>query len=96
MTDGPARYRRAPGLLSRSLPGEVLFAIMGEEGVESLSGTAHAVWGLLEEPRTAEQISGILRSAYRAAPADIDRDVTLLLVDLSARGLVEPVGGPRD
>ncbi len=58
---------------------------------DRLSGTAAAVWRLLEEPRTVAELVGTLGARYGSPPAEIERDARALLQELVCRGHVEEV-----
>jgi hypothetical protein len=56
-----------------------------------LNPMASAVWLVLEEPGSAEDIAGLLAEAYPAVcRADIAADVAALLGRLAAGGMLEP------
>jgi len=49
----------------------------------TLAGSAAAVWGLLDEPRTLDELAEQLADAYDAEPARIAADVKPLLTQLA-------------
>jgi Coenzyme PQQ synthesis protein D (PqqD) len=87
----PARFWRSPAALSRSFEEEVLLAAPGREAIDRLSGTAAAVWELLDVPRTLPDVVAALGHSYGADSATIARDVDGLVDDLLARGWLEEV-----
>jgi hypothetical protein len=82
-------YLRSPRAVHRVVGDEVLIALPGNDSIESLSATAGVVWDLLREPRSADELVEILQAEFAGPNAEIAHDVTSLLADLSARGLVE-------
>lgn len=81
-------YRRATGVPSRTVADRVILARPGRDDFDALTGPAVAVWNLLQEPRTLAELVDTLAWAYNAPRSEIDRDVSALLADLVARGLV--------
>lgn len=81
------RYRRAPNLLSRRTAGAVVLRTVDGRGA-TLRGTSIAVWDLLEEPSTAEEIAAELRSAFDDTAGELVPDLTELLARLGADGVV--------
>ncbi len=57
----------------------------------ALNGTAAAIWGLLETPRSSPEIAGILCTRYKVEPEQSAHAVDRLLGELSAINLVLPV-----
>ena len=92
MIAGAVKFRQARGVLSRSFGAEVILAPFRREEYESLSETAGAVWSLLDEPRSLDEIVGVLEGAFGTTGVEIAPDVESLIVDLVDRGLVERVG----
>jgi hypothetical protein len=86
------QYRRAIGVPSRTVADRVILARPGREDFDALTGPAVAVWKLLREPRTEDEIVDTLAWAYDAPRPDIERDVRTLIRDLLDRGVIE--GGP--
>ena len=91
MTATLVRFRQTPGVLSRSFGDEVILAPSRRDEYDSLSRTAGAVWNLLGEPRTLDEVVGVLEAAYGTSGVTIARDVEPLIADLVGRGLVERV-----
>ncbi len=89
----PVRYRRSPAVLFREAAGDVLLARPGKAGVDLLSGTAGAVWRLLDRPRSLPELSAELGDRYGVAPATVGRDVEPLLGELVRRQMVEELEG---
>jgi hypothetical protein len=78
-------------VLFRRIGPEVVLARVDGEDLESLSETAGAVWGLLDEPRSVDELATALRASYGSDPARIASDVEALLDELVGRGVVERV-----
>ncbi|MGH2746652.1 MAG: PqqD family protein [Actinomycetota bacterium] len=70
---------------------QVWAAVPGGEGFHCLSGTALAVWDLLEVPRALPELVGIISAAYSVDPANVASDVDGLIDDMVAKGLVEEI-----
>ena len=86
---GEARLRRRPDVLwRRSLDSVVLLPVRGGD-VLTLAGTGPAVWELLAEWRTLENLVEVLASAYGAPTEVVEADLTPLLADLRASGVLE-------
>lgn len=84
-------FRRVPDVLFRRIGSEVVLARVDGEDLESLSETAGAVWSLLDEPRSVDELATALRASYGSDRARIARDVEALLDELVGRGVVERV-----
>lgn len=86
------RYRRSPQVLSRAFAGEALLTFPGGDGFESLKGPGYAVWVLLEEPRTSEELVSELAQIFEEEEGTIGSDVEGFLHSLVQRRLIEEVG----
>ena len=61
----------------------------GRQGIYHLNATGAALWRLLAEPIGVEQAVAILHHAFPdVARAQIERDVTKVMAELTARGLI--------
>ena len=87
------RIRRASGVPFRWLDDRVILALPGKEDLESLDGTAAAVWDLLSEPMTVPELTKVLSDQYRAPRGRIARDVRSLIDTLKHQGSVEEMPG---
>lgn len=85
------RFGRAPGVPFRYLEDDVILAPLDSQEFEVLGGTAVAVWRLLEEPRTVEELAEILSRRYASDPASLERDLVTLLRQLERVGSVKVV-----
>jgi hypothetical protein len=86
--EGQARLRPSASCLWRSFADEVL--LLGPDSqVRALSGTAAAVWSLLEDVATRQELVDRLATAYGTSPEVIEADVAGLLGELTRLGFVE-------
>ena len=65
------RVLRAPTVLTRDLPGEVHLATATGGDVHVLTGTARAVWHVLDQPRAVAAVVADLARTFGVAEADI-------------------------
>jgi hypothetical protein len=70
---------------------DVIVGAPREESLQSLSGTASAVWDLLECPRSYPNLVGTLSHAYSVQADVIASDIKSLLDDLLHLHLIEGV-----
>lgn len=64
------------------------------QSIFSLNATAEAVWALLEEPRSIDElVSEVSKSFSEKEPGSIKTDIETLLNDFLETGVIEPVGG---
>jgi hypothetical protein len=75
-------------LWRRSLDAVVLLPADGDE-VLSLAGTGPAVWELLADWRTFDDLVTLLAEAFKAAPEVVEADLTGLMTELEAHGVLE-------
>jgi hypothetical protein len=75
-------------LWRRSLDAVVLLPV-GHDDVLTLAGTGPAVWELLAEWRTVENLVEVLATAYGAHAEVVEADLTPLLAQLRVSGVVE-------
>jgi hypothetical protein len=83
------RVRRTPGAPFRQVGDEIIVAVPGRDEFDVLTGSAIAVWSLLDVPRTVAELVRVLARRYRAAPGVVERDVRALLDRLGSTGTVE-------
>lgn len=55
----------------------------------TLDAVGARIWSLLQQPTRIEQLRDTLLSEYDVAPDRLERDLTGLLDDLAAEGLIE-------
>ena len=91
------RWRRRPDVLwRRSLDAVVLLPAAADD-VITLAGTGPAVWEVLAEWRTVDDVVGIMAAAYGTSPEVVATDLAPLLADLEAKGVLQTAadsGGP--
>jgi hypothetical protein len=86
-----SRFERCQAVFFRTIGQEVILAVPDESGFTHLSGTAFAVWHLLEVPRSLSELVGVLAESYGERRETVNADVRSLLDELVRRGLVEKV-----
>lgn len=87
----PIRHAQSHNVLQRTVGDDVLLALSGRPEMERLSGTSAAVWRLLAEPRTLDEIVEALAAAYNEVPDTVRAGVAALLDALRDKDLVQPV-----
>ena len=92
------RIRRRPDVLWRRSLDAVVLLPTGADDVLTLAGTGPAVWELLAEWRTYDDLVENLARAFGATPDTVSGDLGPLLADLEAQGVVQTAadGGGRD
>jgi hypothetical protein len=83
------RVRRRPDVLWRRSLDAVVVLPVGAEDVLTLAGTGPAVWELLAEWRTVDDLVGTLAGAYGSEPAVVEADLRPLLAELEARDAIQ-------
>ena len=81
--------QRRPGIASARVHDEMVLLDLHQGTYYSLNGTGAAVWDLIEEPRTANELCTRLLERFVVAPEMLRRDVDELLDDLRRHGLIE-------
>jgi hypothetical protein len=91
MTNGTTgrRIRRRPGVLWRRSLDAVVLLPPGAPDVITLAGTGPAVWQLLAEWRSEDELADVLTAAYGSTPDVVVRDLGPLLRALEAAGALE-------
>ena len=89
MIDNPV-YSRTPGIIVKRLEDEVLLIDETTDSIFNLNQMGTAVWNLLKEPRTIDEIVEVLVAAFPATPSKkITEDTIQLLERLMDKGLLE-------
>jgi hypothetical protein len=83
------RIRRRPDVLWRRSLDSVVVLPAGADEVITLAGTGPAVWELLAEWRTRDDIVEALARAYGSTVAVVSADLEPLLAELEARGALQ-------
>ena len=76
-------------MLVRNVGGEVLLTAAGHADIDQLSGTAAAVWHVLEVPRAPEEVTRLVAEAFGQQEQAVLADVEAFLDELLRRGWVE-------
>ena len=84
-------YKRSPEAIFSEV-GEDVVALHVERGhCFGMEKVTAAVWNLLAEPRSVDQLCEALLATYEVGPETCRADVGRLLALLEGEGLVEPV-----
>lgn len=88
-----AKYRRKPDIVETAVENDLFLVAPKIEGVFHLNAVGSALWKLLAEPRSHEEILRTLNLAFADIPAgQIERDVDVFLEHLEGAGLIENAG----
>lgn len=83
------RYAHGSGVVQREIDDAVFLVKAGDESVFHLNALGGAVWRLLAEPTSIDEVMEILSSAFPdVALEQIEADVTKLIRRLDRRRLV--------
>jgi hypothetical protein len=85
---GGVSLRRVTSLPFQKMNHEALVVDPRTRSVHLLNPTATRVWDLLEAPHTAEQLATILGREFDAPDEVLRAELTTLLTELEAKGLV--------
>jgi len=88
------RVRRAGRVLWRRAGTEVLAALPDGTDVRRLSGSAAAVWALLDDPRSVPEVVRELVAVYEMPAEDVAGPVTGCVDELVHLGLVDELRDP--
>ena len=87
------RFRRAPGVETREVGGEIFVAAPGPKTIHHLDRMASAAWRALAQPRSAEELVTLFAAAFPDAPKrKIAGDVKKLLAFLEESELIVGAG----
>ena len=75
--------------VSCDLAGEAAILHLGSGIYYGLDRVGARVWALLQEPTPVARLEATLLTEYDVAPERLSRDLTALLHDLAAAGLIE-------
>lgn len=84
------RFRVTPDALAASLSDGVVLLQLYTKKYFSLNETGSRVWTLLQEHATVSEIIDRLVEEFEVEPAEADRAVRELIVDLLSEQLIEP------
>jgi hypothetical protein len=87
---GVTAYVRRPGMHAVEMDGELV--MMGQEQGEyyGLRDVAASIWQHLAEPRTLDELCGLVADEYAVTTQACRDDVVVFLDELLAKALVEP------
>jgi len=86
MTD---RFCRADGVTERQIDDEIFLVNAGNQSVFHLNALGSAIWKLLENPLSIEDVAEIVQQAFPDPPArKIERDTAKLIKRLKKNDLV--------
>ena len=89
MVSGSSTVVAAKDQVSSDLGGEVAILDLKAGVYYGLDAVGARIWSLIEEPRTVNEIRGILLEEYDVEPERCERDLLALLRRLADEGLVE-------
>ena len=85
------RYRTDPAVASSEVDGEITLLDPRSGLYFGLEDVGAEVWRLLAEPRSVAELCDALLAEYDVSQGECEADVSGLLGELVARGLVEVV-----
>jgi Coenzyme PQQ synthesis protein D (PqqD) len=87
------RFRRAPGVETREVGGEIFVAAPGPKTIHHLDRMASAAWRALAQPRSAEELADLFAAAFPDMPRrKMEKDVKALLAFLEESELIVGAG----
>ncbi|MEB2313879.1 MAG: PqqD family protein [Sorangiineae bacterium] len=89
-----ARWRRSGALAASAIEEELVLLDAATGEYFGLNRVAVALWELLAEPRTADELVVALCARYEVSEEDCSRDVRALLESLREHGLAEERAAP--
>ncbi len=75
--------------VSSDLGGEVAILHIGAGTYYGLDAVGARIWGLIQKPRTVEEIRDVLVDEYEVRPDRCESDLIALLQRLASEGLIE-------
>ena len=92
---GPAFVRHPAALWRRTLDGVVVLPPEGDEPLH-VSGPGHAIWQLLAEPATLDELTADVAALFRCPAADVRGDVERVLRSFVEAGAALPSNAAAD
>ena len=89
-TDTPIRFVRDPDVIAQPSGDSLVLFQMQSGGYFSLNGCGSRIWELCDGTRSEAHIVALLTEEYDAA-SEVQNDVSALLTELTARGLLKTV-----
>lgn len=80
---------RRGALVEAELDGELVALNVDSGTCYGFNKTATRIWSLIEQPRSIDELRETLLREYEVSPADCERQLTALLGELQADGLIE-------
>lgn len=85
----PSTYRRRSEVMFTTVDGEVLALDVGRGQCFGMNAVASAVWTLLEQPRTLDEICSQLTQQFEIEPGQCREEIGTLLDQFRGDSLVE-------
>jgi hypothetical protein len=82
------RIARKPDLLATAVDDDIVILNIATQNYVGLDDIGSAIWGLLDEPRRADDICRAMAECYDGPPEEIRADVLTFLGELVAEGLI--------
>ena len=90
MTDiATTRYTRRPGLNAVEMDGELVMMGLEQGEYFGMRGVAASIWQHLDEPRTLDELCGLVSQEYDTTSTACRPDVEAFVDDLLTRRLVD-------
>lgn len=86
---GGRAFRPAASVTTATIDGQTSVLDLSRDRYYGLDDVGTAVWDMVRQERTFEEIVDGLARQYDVATSDLERDVGAFLVDLRSRRLVE-------
>lgn len=87
MTESP-RYLRRPDLRAVEMDGELVMMGLDQGEYYGLKDVAASLWNHLGEPRTVEELSGLVAAEYDVTAETCRPDIETFLAELVGKDLV--------
>ncbi len=84
------RFSRSSDMVFSEVDGDITLMHVESGNYYALTRVGAAIWGLLDEPITLQELCETLMRRYRVGPDQCREEVAALLDRLLAEGLVEP------
>ena len=90
-------YSRSDSVVSRVIAGETLIVPIRKgvgdlASIYSLNPVASAIWQVLAQPRTTDEVVDSLSQEFEAERAQIASDVESFLTEMQSNGLIRDAG----
>jgi hypothetical protein len=89
MTDLTRRYSRRPDLSAVAMDGELVMMGLDQGEYFGMRGVAASIWEHLAEPRTLDELCGLVSQEYDTTSTACRPDVEAFVDDLLTRRLVD-------